>query len=108
MKSGQRSTIGDLSVEEDAVSRAAAEWLLELQSRDVTPERIAEWQRWLSASSRHSDEFGRMENLMRTAGGVRGVSRPSALELAADRYNPGMSVSAWRRGSGIRHRFWWR
>lgn len=45
----------------DEILTQAGEWLLELQSSDVSVERINEWQQWLQRSEQHARAFDQMQ-----------------------------------------------
>lgn len=45
----------------DEILTQAGEWLLELQSSDVSVERIAEWQQWLASSEQHARAFDQLQ-----------------------------------------------
>lgn len=84
-----------VSLENDAILRQAVQWHLDLESPDVTMERIGEWERWLADDERHARAFDRIAALGPTLSGVRRAPLPSEAELAADAYDGSLSVSAW-------------
>ncbi|MBL8271971.1 FecR/PupR family sigma factor regulator, partial [Steroidobacter sp.] len=70
--------------ENDPVLREAAQWAVELDSPDISLERMAQWQLWLSQDPRHAREFERIEQLLSRAGQIRTVPWPTQAELATD------------------------
>ncbi|MHB8814170.1 MAG: FecR family protein [Steroidobacteraceae bacterium] len=80
--------------EDDPVLKEAAEWFFEMRSDDVTGERIAEWQQWLSNTA-NRDAFGRVEVLWRLLDGAT-VQWPTEAEVTADGYSGAESITAWR------------
>jgi transmembrane sensor len=86
---------------EDELLRAAAEWSAELSSADISPRRIAQWQQWLAASEAHRDAFDRIQSTLHAIDRAVGenVDWPTAAEMASDRYDGSVSVSAWKERS---------
>jgi len=76
----------------------AAKWLLELEGRDLSEERIAAWQRWLSESVQHRQAFDRLQALQECIEGVRNLPWPSEEALASDVYDGSIPVSQFARG----------
>lgn len=70
--------------ENDPVLRAAAQWALELDSPDISMERVTQWQHWLGQHPRHAQEFERIEQLLSLAERIRTVPWPTQAEIAAD------------------------
>lgn len=87
-------------LEDDPLLKEAAEWFFEMRSDEVSGERIAEWQQWLSDATNRG-AFGRVEALWRLIDGAT-VRWPAEAEVAADDYSGAQSITAWRlrRGRG--------
>lgn len=81
-------------LEDDSLLKEAAEWFFEMRSDDVSGERIAEWQQWLSEPT-HREAFGHVEALWRLMDGAT-VRWPSEMEVTADTYSGAQSITAWR------------
>lgn len=82
----------------DDVLRAAGEWVLELQSPDITVERIAAWQQWLARDLRHARAFEQLQQTWNLADGLREV--PAILELSQAAPSQRRSRT-WRSGLGL-------
>lgn len=80
--------------EDDPVLKEAAEWFFEMRSDEVSGERIAEWQQWLSNTA-NRDAFGRVEGFWRLLDGAK-VRWPTEAEVTADGYSGAESITAWR------------
>lgn len=74
-----------VSVADDAITLQAAEWLLELQRRDVEVERILAWQAWMAADARHKDAFDRLQEIQECVGRIESLPWPTDREVAEDR-----------------------
>ena len=83
-------------IERDPVLTEAAEWILELQARDVSEERIAAWQRWLSEDPAHRQAFDRLQAVQDCIADARTLAWPSEQEVAADTYDGAVPVSMHR------------
>jgi transmembrane sensor len=59
----------------EQILKEAGEWLLDLQSADVSVERIAAWQQWMGSSERHVRAF---DQLQRTWALADGLASPAA------------------------------
>ena len=60
----------------------------------LSPDESARWARW-SADEAHLAEFKRVEALWDDLEHLKKMSLPTQQELAADRYDPELSVSEW-------------
>lgn len=85
-------------LEDDPLLTEAAEWFFEMRSDEVSGERIAEWQQWLSDATNRG-AFGRVEALWRLIDGAT-VRWPAEAEVAADGYSGTESITAWRLRCG--------
>ncbi|MBL8271406.1 FecR family protein [Steroidobacter sp.] len=78
-----------MSVDDDeAVLTQAGEWLLELQSPNISVERIVLWQQWLARSERHARAFDELHRTWRFSDRLLESDRaalpwPTAAELGA-------------------------
>lgn len=74
-----------VSVNDEALTLQAAEWMLELQRRDVDVERVMEWQSWMAADPRHKEAFERLQEIDECIGRVESPPWPTDREVADDR-----------------------
>jgi transmembrane sensor len=81
-------------LEDNPRLKEAAEWFFEMRADDVSGERIAEWQQWLSCAT-NRDAFGRVEALWHLIDGAT-VRWPTEAEVTADDYSGAESIAAWR------------
>src|SRR3977135_2131034 len=83
--------------EADPIAHAAAEWLIELQSDEVSLERISAWQRWLAANDSHRLMFEQIESAWAALDGARDrkLPWPAETEVENDRYDGALPVSGW-------------
>lgn len=72
------------SHERDAVTRRAAEWLLEVERRDVDIDKIAAWQEWLAEDPWHKEAFDRLQAIQECIDNVQDVPWPTDSEVVAD------------------------
>jgi transmembrane sensor len=73
-----------LVVTDDAFALQAAEWLLELQRRDIDVERILAWQAWMTADPRHKDAFDRLQEVQECVDRIESPPWPTDFEVATD------------------------
>jgi transmembrane sensor len=93
-----------LPLEADPAAREAAEWLLELQSPDLSVDRIIAWQEWLFASDRNRRMFERIGSAWTMLDrSCRPLPWPDEAEVEEDRYDGSVSVSEWRRTQSAGH-----
>ena len=83
-------------LEQDPIYQQAAEWFVELQAADPTPERIGEWQRWFAADERHRMAYDEIESLWCAVDEIDAAIWPSAQEVSSDTYDGEQLVSSWR------------
>ena len=80
----------------------AVRWFHRLRIKgpaEFSPDESADWVRW-SADDAHLDEFCRAKQLWQTLEVLSAIARPLQEELAADEYDPSISVRDWlARGS---------
>jgi ferric-dicitrate binding protein FerR (iron transport regulator) len=76
---------------------AAVRWFYRFRikgSSELSPDESADWARW-SADDAHLDEFCRVKHLWQKLEMLSVIERPLQEELAADEYDPSMSVRDW-------------
>src|ERR1700688_3326089 len=91
-------------IDRDPTHLAAADWLVRLQSTDVSIEETLAWQAWLNADPTHAPAVGRMEEISQL---LRSVPAPSALparRFARDRYDASVPIKDWNRRHAHGHR----
>lgn len=74
-----------VSIDDETLTLQAAEWMLELQRRDVDMDRVMEWQSWMAADPRHKDAFERLQEVDECIGRVGSPPWPTDREVADDR-----------------------
>ncbi len=73
----------------------AAAWFVRLQTADLSNEDLKEWERWI-ANPPNRAAFAAIQHLAeRAVGGMAPRRRPTASELAQDRYDGSMPVAEW-------------
>jgi ferric-dicitrate binding protein FerR (iron transport regulator) len=60
----------------------------------LSPDESADWARW-SADDTHLDEFCRVKQLWQKLEVLSAIVRPTQEDLAADEYDPSLSVRDW-------------
>jgi transmembrane sensor len=89
-------------LERDSLLHCAVEWFLELRASDVSIERIAAWEQWLSSSPAHREAFERIESLWNASAQVTPKHWLADCELASDGYEGPVSVSEWHESRAQR------
>jgi len=84
-------------IDRDPAHLAAADWLVRLQSTDVSVEETLAWQAWLNADQAHARAFARMEDLSQVLRSVRVPSAMSARRFTRDRYDASVPIRDWNR-----------
>ena len=87
-------------IELDPVHLAAADWLLRLQEQDLSIEDTLAWQAWLSESPENARAFARLEEVSQVLRSMPTPPKPSARELARDRYDASVPLRNWRSRRG--------
>jgi ferric-dicitrate binding protein FerR (iron transport regulator) len=86
----------------NAAVSAAVRWFHRFRVKrpsELSPDESADWARW-SADDTHLDEFCRAKHLWQKLEVLSAIARPLQEELAADEYDPSISVRDWlARGS---------
>jgi transmembrane sensor len=101
----KNSTTVSHDIEHDPIHFAAADWLVRLQSTEVSLEETLEWQAWLNASPSNAQAFARIEELSLA---LRALPLSSALtprQLARDRYDASIPLNDWLKPPAQR-RLW--
>jgi transmembrane sensor len=82
-------------IDRDPTHLAAADWLVRLQSTDVSIEDTLAWQAWLNESPRNARAFARIEEISHVLRDVRAPSAVSASQFARDRYDASVPIKDW-------------
>ena len=98
----QRMTFAQ-DIENDPLHLAAADWLVRLQSTELSLEETLAWQAWLQENPANAEAFARIEAISQA---LRDLPAPAALPaalLARDRYDASVPIGEWRpRGAAPR------
>lgn len=81
----------------NAVTPEAVRWFNRFRMKGPTalsPNESAEWARWADDKT-HVSEFRRVEQLWEELGHLTKVPLPTQQDLAADNYDPELSISEW-------------
>ena len=84
-------------IDRDPTHLAAADWLVRLQSTDVSIEDTLAWQAWLKADPTHAQAFARMEEISQVLRSVPAPPAASARRFARDRYDASVPIRDWNR-----------
>lgn len=82
--------------ERDPTHLAAADWLVRLQSPEVSLEETLAWQAWMREDERHAQAFARVESVSQLMREVRAPRDVTARELARDAYDAAIPLKEWR------------
>jgi transmembrane sensor len=96
-------------IENDPVHLAAADWLVRLQSTEVSLEETLAWQAWIQANPANAAAFVRLEEISLA---LRDLPAPAAVPMALlerDRYDASVPIGDWkpRVAHGERRRAPW-
>jgi transmembrane sensor len=83
-------------IENDPLHLAAADWLVRLQSTEISLEETLAWQAWVHESPANAEAFARMEEISQA---LRDLSAPAAVPaalLARDRYDASVPIGEWK------------
>jgi transmembrane sensor len=90
-------------IENDPLHLAAADWLVRLQSTEISVEETLAWQAWIHESPANAEAFARIEEISQA---LRDLSAPAAVSaalLASDRYDASVPIGEWKpRGAAPR------
>ncbi len=84
------------ALQEDPVAMQAGAWLIELESPDVTVERIAEWQQWMAADESNRHAYEALQFTWQKMDSLHTAPWPNDIEVQTDGYVPSRSISAWQ------------
>ena len=82
-------------IERDPTHLAAADWLVRLQSTDVSIEDTLAWQAWLNENPTNAQAFARIEEISQVLRDVPAPSAVSARQFARDRYDASVPIKDW-------------
>jgi transmembrane sensor len=82
-------------IERDPTHLAAADWLVRLQSTDVSVEDTLAWQAWLNENPTNAQAFARIEEISQVLRDVPAPSAVSARQFARDRYDASVPIKDW-------------
>src|SRR6202789_1655517 len=83
-------------IENDPLQLIAADWLVRLQSTEVSLEETLAWQAWIQESPANAEAFARMEELSQA---LREIPAPAAVPkalLERDRYDASVPIRDWK------------
>jgi transmembrane sensor len=86
-----------IDIDRDPTHLAAADWLVRLQSTDVSIEDTLAWQAWLNDDPTNAQAFARIEEISQVLRDVPAPSAVSALQFARDRYDASVPIKDWNR-----------
>jgi transmembrane sensor len=82
-------------IERDPAHLAAADWLLRLQSTEVSLEEILAWQAWLNENPQNARAFARVEELSQLLRTLPSPPAISAQQLSGDEYDGSVALKDW-------------
>ncbi len=83
-------------IENDPLQLKAADWLVRLQSTEISLEETLAWQAWIHQNPANAEAFARMEEISQA---LRDLPAPAALPaalLARDRYDASVPIGGWK------------
>jgi transmembrane sensor len=84
-------------IDRDPTHLAAADWLVRLQSTDVSIEDMLAWQAWLNENPTNARAFARIEEISQVLRDVPAPSAVSASQFARDRYDASVPIKDWNQ-----------
>jgi transmembrane sensor len=84
-------------IDRDPVHLAAADWLVRLQSTDVSIEDTLAWQAWLNENPTNARAFARIEEISQVLRDVPAPSAVSPRQFAHDRYDASVPIKEWNQ-----------
>jgi transmembrane sensor len=90
-----KTTPFSTDIERDPIHLAAADWLVRLQSTDVSIEDTLAWQAWLNENPTNAQAFARIEEISQVLRDVPPPSAVSARQFARDRYDASVPIMDW-------------
>jgi ferric-dicitrate binding protein FerR (iron transport regulator) len=91
----QRMPISN-GIENDPLHLAAADWLVRLQSTEISLEETLAWQAWIHENPANAEAFARIEEISHA---LRDLSAPAAVPaalLARDHYDASVPIVDWK------------
>jgi transmembrane sensor len=82
-------------IDRDPTHLAAADWLVRLQSPDISIEDTLAWQAWLNENPANAHAFAHLEAISQALQDVPAPSAVSARQLALDRYDASVPIKDW-------------
>jgi transmembrane sensor len=82
-------------IDRDPTHLAAADWLVRLQSTDISIEDTLAWQSWLNENPANTLAFADIEAISQALRDVPAPSAVSARQLALDRYDASVPIRDW-------------
>jgi transmembrane sensor len=82
-------------IDRDPIHLAAAEWLVRLQSTDISIEDTLAWQSWLNENPANAFAFADLEAISQALRDVPAPAAVSARQLAVDRYDASVPIRDW-------------
>jgi transmembrane sensor len=90
-------------IENDPLHLAAADWLVRLQSTEISLEETLAWQTWIHESPANAEAFARIEEVSQALRDLYAPAAVSAALLASDRYDASVPIREWKpRGASPR------
>lgn len=94
-----------IDVESDPTHLAAADWLVRLQSTEVSVEDTLAWQSWLNEKPTNAQAFAQLEELSQVLRDVRPPGVVSPRRFARDRYDASVAINDWHEPNAL-HEPW--
>jgi transmembrane sensor len=91
-----------VDVEHDLTHLAAADWLVRLQSTEVSLEDTLAWQAWLNEKPTNAKAFARLEEISQVLRDVPIPGAVSARRFARDRYDASVPIKDWHEPGKLR------
>jgi transmembrane sensor len=85
-----------IEIENDPLHLAAADWLVRLQSTELSLEETLAWQAWIHENPANAEAFARLEEISQALGDL---PAPAALPMALlerDRYDASVPIGDWK------------
>jgi transmembrane sensor len=83
-------------IENDPLHLAAADWLVRLQSTEVSLEETLAWQAWIQENPANAEAFARIEEISHAICEVPAPATVPAALLARDRYDASVPIGDWK------------
>jgi len=89
-------------IDRDPAHLAAADWLVRLQSTDVSIEDTLAWQAWLNENPTNARAFARIEEISQVLRDVPAPAAASPSQFARDRYDASVPIKDWNPPRALR------